>query len=106
MKEEVIKLIVDEVKNPKWEATKQFLEVIELECHKGLPKIVSIELNSELEKSAVYLQVKNEPFFLEYQITNTDFPEIIGVDISPFIEVIYSVTSDDISVDELLNLTC
>ena len=69
-----IKKAIEEILDPKFETTKQYLEVCEVKIEDGLPKIARVSEDYYEDKVAVYVEVKNERYFIEIHLTKE--PEI------------------------------
>lgn len=69
-----IEKAIEEILNPKFETTKQYLEVCEIEMENGMPKVARIDENYFENKIVVYIEVKDERYFIEIHLTKE--PEI------------------------------
>lgn len=57
-----------EILNPTFEATKQFLEVNEIEFENGLPKVERLDLSYSENIVAIFFPFKDRDFFLEIHL--------------------------------------
>lgn len=96
-------IIAEELLNPTFEMTRQYLKILEVEYEGNKPKIVKIDIQEN--QSIAYVEVKNESFYLEFICDTTDDIEIIDVDTFPFIRVGYTLTSEELTTGKLLNIT-
>jgi hypothetical protein len=67
---------IQELFNPLFGTTIQYLEVLQLEIINEQPAIARI--NQTTEFVWVYFKIKDERFFLVITMTNNDNPEVLG----------------------------
>ena len=96
-----IDLAIDEILNPKFETTKQYLEVCELEYQNGKPKIARINKEYFEDKVAIYFQVKDEKYFIEVHLTSKPKIEVDFVWTESGHKVYLTATSKTKSFQEL-----
>lgn len=101
--EKYIQIATEEVLNPAFEVTKQYLEVCELELENGLPKVVRVNTTyyDEYDAVAVYFAVKNEQYFIEVRLNKAPDIEVIFVWIQSAHRVYLSAQSDQLTYEEL-----
>ncbi len=99
----ITNIITDELLNPTFEMTRQYLKILEVKYEDKKPKIAKIDFHEN--QATAYVEVKNESFYLEFVFDTTDKVEISGVDTSPFIRIIFMPTSEELTLERLLNLT-
>ncbi|MEO1438580.1 MAG: hypothetical protein AAFV80_23775, partial [Bacteroidota bacterium] len=73
-KNQYIEKAIAEILNPKFETTKQYLEVCEVKLDNGMPKIARINDNYYANRVAVYFEVKDEEYYIEVHLVKS--PEI------------------------------
>jgi hypothetical protein len=105
MKTKITEIIIEELLNPTFEMTRQFLKILEINQINNIPQIAKIERIQNENKVIAYVEVKNESFYLEFYFDTSDNIEITSVDTAPFIGIRYMPTSEELSLDKLLNLT-
>ena len=105
MKTTIINRITDELLNPTFEMTRQYLKILQVKYEDKKPKIVKIENNQSQNQATAYVEVINESFYLEFVFDTTDKIEISGIATVPFIEISFMPTSEELTTDELLKIT-
>ena len=61
-----------ELLNPTFEVTKQYLEVMEVEVENNLPRVARVNLELHEETAAVYFYIKNERFFIVVNVSKVN----------------------------------
>lgn len=92
---------IQEILDPKFEITKQYLEVNELELENGLPKVVRIGKNYYPDLVAVYFAIQDERYFLEVHLTKKPKAEVNFVDVESGHRVYLTATSEALTFQEL-----
>ncbi|NUO00502.1 MAG: DUF4279 domain-containing protein [Saprospiraceae bacterium] len=99
--QQFIDIAIKELLNPELEATKQYLEVCELEYEEGQPKVSRVAINLEEQSADVYFAVKTARYYIVVHLT-TD-PEIKAY--SVWVEsghlVYLTAVSNKLTFDEL-----
>jgi hypothetical protein len=90
---------IQELLNPLFETTVQYLEVLQLEIINGQPAIARV--NQTTEFVWVYFIIKGERFFLVITLTNNDNPKVLGTWVESGHRVYLTATSKSKSYDEL-----
>jgi len=101
----ITNIITDELLNPTFEMTRQYLKILEINYEDNIPKIAKIELNQSQNQATAYVEIKNESFYLEFVFDTTDNLEISGVNTAPFIGISFTPTSEELTLEKLLSLT-
>lgn len=96
-----IEKAIEEILNPKFETTKQYLEVCKIEMENGKPKVARINTDYFENKAAVYIQVKNERYFIEIQLTKEPEIEVESVYTESAHKVYLTATSEKLTFEEL-----
>ena len=96
-----IEKAIEEILNPKFEATKQYLEVCEIKMKNGKPKIARVNENYYQNKVAVYIEVKDERYFIEIHLTKEPEIEVEFVWTESGHRVYLTATSKKLSLNEL-----
>jgi hypothetical protein len=101
--EEYIQTAIEELLNPAFEVTKQYLEVCELELENGLPKVVRVNTTyyDKYDTVAVYFAVKNERYFIEVRLNKAPDIEVIFVWVQSGYRVYLSAQSNQLTYQEL-----
>lgn len=99
--QEYIDKAIDEILNPRFETTKQYLEVCGLEFKNGKPVIARINETHFDDKVAIYFQVKNEPYFIEVHLSKEDNIEVEFVWTESGHRVYLTATSEELAFEEL-----
>jgi Domain of unknown function (DUF4279) len=106
MTKTITTLISQELLNPTFAMTVEYLEEFKVDYKNGLPKIESIDFDKELERAIAYVKIKNESFYLTFYLDIlNDQIEISFVDTTPLFVVSFSTTSEKHSLTDLLSLT-
>ncbi|MCP9769080.1 DUF4279 domain-containing protein [Lacihabitans sp. LS3-19] len=101
----ITNIITDELLNPTFEMTRQYLKILEVEYEDNKPKIAKIDFDENHNQATAFIEVKNESFYLEFVFDTADKIEIIGVDAFPFVRISFMPTSEDLTIQELLKIT-
>lgn len=105
MKTIIANIITDELLNPTFEITRQYLKILEVKYEDDKPKITKIDFDKNQNRARAYVEVKNESFYLEFVFDTTDTIHLIGLDSLPFVEISFMPTSEKLTTDELLKIT-
>ena len=105
MKTTITNIITDELLNPTFEMTRQYLKILEVKYEDDKPKITKIDFDKNQNRARAYVEVKNESFYLEFVFETTDTIHLIGLDSLPFVEISFMPTSEKLTTDELLKIT-
>ena len=98
-------IITDELLNPTFEMTLQYLKLLEVKYKDNKPKIAKIDFNEKQNQATAYIEVKNESFYLEFIFNTTDTIQLTSVDTLPFVRISFMPTSERFTTDELLKIT-
>lgn len=101
----ITNIITDELLNPTFEMTRQYLKILEVKYEDDKPKITKIDFDKNQNRATAYVEVKNESFYLEFVFDTTDTIYLIGLDSLPFVEISFMPTSEKLTTDELLKIT-
>ena len=96
-----IEKAIEEILNPKFETTKQYLEVCEIKMESGKPKVARVNENFFENKVAVYIEVKDERYFIEIHLTKEPEIEVEFVWTESGHRVYLTATSGKLSFEEL-----
>src|SRR5687768_14137320 len=105
LKDKIAEAALAEILNPTFAMTEQCLAHVDIEYENNLPKIVDIDYNQTNKSAIVYFPVLNEDFYFAIELLVKEQIEINSVNISPFINIHFHPTSEEISADELLQMT-
>lgn len=94
---------IEEILNPKFETTKQYLEVCEIEIENGLPKIERVDENHFEDKVIIYFSIKNEKYFIEVHLAKEPKIEVKSVWTESGHRVYLTATSEKLTYGELSN---
>lgn len=100
----IIDIITDELLNPTFEMTRQYLKILEVKYEDNKPKIAKIDFQENQNQAIAYVEVKNESFYLEFVFDTTENIELTGVDTYPFVGISYMPTSKEFTTEELLKI--
>lgn len=98
---EIIKVAQQELLQPNFVVTRQYLEVMHLEKSDGLPVVHRMKVKDEECFSEVYFSVKGEEFFVVVRVVFSDVLKADWVWIENGHRVYLSVYSDHLSHEEL-----
>ena len=104
MENDLIKKAINEIENPTFETTKQYLEVHNVELENGNPKVERVDLESFEDVNVVYFPIQDNPFFLTVIFAKGN-NELLGVTTENGSQVYLTATSEILTFDELSNLT-
>lgn len=105
MKRKISKLVSEELRNPTFLMTSEYLAMFEVDYQNGNPKIERIEFDKDNKKAIAYVKVKDESFYMSFWFDILAKITLSCVDTSPLYVVSFSVTSKKYSLIELLNFT-
>ncbi len=71
-----IQAATEEILNPRFEITTQYLDVCELEYEDGKPKVARVNYNYFDEMVAVYFKVKDDNYFIGVHLTKSPKVEV------------------------------
>lgn len=100
-KTQYINKAIEEILNPQFETTKQYLEVCELAMENGRPKVARFSENHYEDVVAVYFEVKDERYFIEVHLTKGPSIEVDFVWTESGHRVYLTARSKDLTFDEL-----
>jgi hypothetical protein len=103
--ENYIAIAIDELNNPTFEVTKQYLDVMELELDNGIPKVARVDNHLSNDSVAIYFFIKDERFFLVVNLSKTSLPEVEWVWVENGHRVYLTATSDELTHKELSGYT-
>ncbi len=92
---------IDEILNPKFEVTKQYLQVNEVEFENGLPKVERIDHDYEDNLAAVYFPFKKERYFLQINLQKVPEVKVDFVWTENGNRTYLTATSDTLNYEEL-----
>lgn len=103
---EYIQIATEEVLNPTFEVTKQYLEICALELEGGLPKVARVNTTYYDKNNivAVYFAVKEERYFIEVHLSKAPDIKVLFVWIQSGHRVYLNAQSDQLTYQELLKL--
>jgi hypothetical protein len=101
----ITNIITDELLNPTFEMTRQYLKTLEVKYEGNKPKIAKIDFHENQNQATAYVEVKNESFYLEFVFDTADNIQLTGVDTLPFVRISFMPTSEKLTTDELLKIT-
>ncbi|MBP4143248.1 DUF4279 domain-containing protein [Flavobacterium sp. P4023] len=104
MKNEIIKIAIEEIENPTFETTRQYLEVHSVEMENGMPKVERVDLESFDDVKTVYFAIQNEPFFLTVNFRKKN-NELCGVGTENGNRVYLTSTSENLTFNQLSEIT-
>lgn len=93
----------NEVLNPTFAITRQYLEVMDLAIENGSPIVARIDRKHSESSVAVYLHIKNERFFIVIVLSKEDPVKPLWVYIESAHRVYLTATSDTLTYNELSN---
>ncbi len=97
---------IEEVLNPVFAVTKQYLQVNDIEFQNGLPKVERVDLNYADDLVAVYFPFKGQRYFLQINLTTIPKIEVNFVYIESGHRTYFTATSNNMTYEELAqNLT-
>lgn len=91
----------DEILNPEFAVTKQYLEVNEVAFENGKPKVERIDINYGDNLVAVYFPFKDERFFLQVNLTKSPDIKVDFVFTENGNRVYFTATSEGLTQEEL-----
>jgi hypothetical protein len=103
--DQYIQIAIEELLNPSFEDTKQYLEVCELELENKLPKVARVNTSyyDKYDAVAVYFAVKDERYFIEVRLDKAPDIEVISVWVQSGHRVYLNAQSDQLSYSDLAN---
>ncbi|HEX9059035.1 MAG TPA: DUF4279 domain-containing protein [Clostridia bacterium] len=100
--EEIKRIAINEILNPTFEITKQFLSVNRIVFNNNVPEIEDVIMNDETAE--VYFPIVDESYFFVLYVDCEPFPSLRFMNTSPGNHVYLFATSETNSLDELLNI--
>ena len=101
----ITNIITDELLNPTFEMTRQYLKTLEVKYEDNKPKIAKIDFDKNHNQATAFIEIKNESFYLEFVFDTTDNIQLTDVDTLPFVRISFMPTSEKLTTDELLKIT-
>ncbi len=97
---------IEEILNPAFAVTKQYLEVNEVEFENGKPKVERVDLDYSDNLAVVYFPFKDERYFLQINLAKTPEVKVDFVHTESGNSTCLTATSEDLTFEELSqNLT-
>jgi Domain of unknown function (DUF4279) len=97
---------IEEILNPAFAVTKQYLEVNEVEFENGKPKVERVDLDYADNLAVVYFPFKNERYFLQINLAKTPEIKVDFVHTESGNRAYLTATSENLTFEELSqNLT-
>ena len=90
-----------EILNPTFEDTKQYLEVNEIKYENGVPYIERVDLEYSKDYVEVYFAIKDERYFLQINVSKSPSLKICAVLVESGNRVYLTATSEVLSFEEL-----
>jgi hypothetical protein len=103
--DEIIRAAIEEIKTKSWGITEQFLQIHEIICVDGVPKLDRLDRDKQDGTAIAYFPVKDEKFHLAIYIEFNSFPEVKGIAIEPYNDLFFQASSDTLDFDELSAFT-
>lgn len=94
---------IEEILNPAFVTTKQYLEVSEVVFENGKPKVERVDLDYADNLAVVYFPIKDEHYFLQVNLRKTPEIEVSFVHTENGNNTSLTVTSDDLTFEEISN---
>lgn len=104
MRDIITTIIKNELINPTFEMTRQYLKILAIEFENDLPKILNIDTDLIDGKIIAYVKVKSQPFYIQFMFDTAEGIKIYSVDTAPYIHISYSPISKEDSLETLLSL--
>lgn len=101
----ITNIITNELLNPTFEMTRQYLKILAVKYEEDKPKITKIDFDKNQNRATAYVEVKNDSFYLEFVFDTTDTIRLTGLDTIPFVGISFMPTSEKLTTDELLKIT-
>lgn len=98
---EYIDKAIEEMLNPTFETTKQYLEVCAVEMENGKPKVARLSDRYYEHEVAVYIEVKNENYFIQINLTKEPEIEVASVWTESGHSVYLTAVSEELGFKEL-----
>jgi len=92
---------IQELIEPTFEVTKQYLQVMEVELENDSPRVARIDLDHKSESIAVYFYIKEERFYIVVNLTKGENPEVEWVWMESGHRVYLTATSESLEYEEL-----
>lgn len=99
--QQYIDIAIEELLNPELEATKQYLEVCELEYEDGKPKVSRVDRNLVEQWVDVYFRVKVARYYIVVNLTTAPEIEVYSVWTESGHRVYLTAVSKKLTFDEL-----
>lgn len=99
--EKYISIAIQELLEPTFEVTKQYLQVMKVEFEKESPRVARVDLDHVRESIAVYFYIKDERFYIVVNLSKGSLPEVEWVWIESGHRVYLTATSDELMYEEL-----
>src|SRR5215213_5840900 len=92
---------IEEILNPAFAVTKQYLEVNEVEFENGKPKVERVDLNYADNLAVVYFPFKNQRYFLQINLAKTPEIKVDFVHTESGNRTYLTATSDNLTFEQL-----
>ncbi|RYE23436.1 MAG: DUF4279 domain-containing protein [Sphingobacteriales bacterium] len=101
----IIDAAIKEIEAPEWGATEQLLKVHKVVYEGDKPKVLRVDMNSNVEHAIVYFPVVNKRFYFAMYVTKDAQLEARGLFTLAYHAVYLKVNSRELSFDELAAMT-
>jgi len=96
-----VSIAVQELRQPTFEVTKQYLQVMDVELENEDPRVARVDLDHTSESVAVYFYIKEERFFIVVNLSKEDTPKVEWVWMESGHRVYLTATSEALEYEEL-----
>ena len=96
-----VSIAIQELGEPTFEVTKQYLQVMEVELENEAPRVARVNLDHTSESIAVYFYVKQEGFYIVVNLSKGNNPEVEWVWMESGHRVYLTATSETLGHDAL-----
>lgn len=96
-----VSIAIQELRQPTFEITKQYLQVMEVELENEAPRVARVDLDHASESIAVYFFIKEERFFIVVNLSKGDTPKVEWVWMESGHRVSLTAISEALGYEEL-----
>lgn len=105
MTNHIKQLVAEELQNPSFLMTGEYLKVLQPLYKNGLPQVIKVDIDNVNAIAKAYVAVKDESFYLLFLFDIEKEVVLSSVETAPFVCISYTAVSQELKLEDLLGLT-
>ncbi|MFP9113251.1 DUF4279 domain-containing protein [Flavobacterium sp. RHBU_3] len=105
MTNHIKQLVAEELQNPSFFMTGEYLKVLQPLYKNGLPQVIKVDIDNVNAIAKAYVVVKDESFYLLFLFDIEKEVVLSCVETAPFVRISYTAVSKELELEDLLGLT-